>query len=94
MYFWNKEDTNTLHNGEQGFTENSVPQKANIQNRQVGGSMVEFSDILYGHKQYNLGNLANALDYEYEFYNHLPATGMKQGDYVTEDGVTYLTPDL
>ncbi|MBO7527793.1 MAG: leucine-rich repeat protein [Clostridia bacterium] len=89
-YFWNKQDTNELHAGEDGFVLNAVPKKAKIETRQSGSGTIEMSDILYGHKQYNLGTIVNAVDYEYEFYNHVSAVGMMDNPYY-EEGVAYLT---
>ena len=71
-YFWNKEDTDGLHLNEEDFVLGSAPTQAIIGTKTVSNEEVEASDILYGHKLHNSGSVTDVLDYEYEFYNHLP----------------------
>lgn len=61
VYFWNKNDTEKLHDGSK-----DAPNEAQIQII----DNVEVSDILYGHYTFGVNN---EFDVEYEFYNHVPA---------------------
>ncbi len=62
VYFWNKADTASLHNGVE-----TAPLEAKIE---FDTAKNEKSDILYGHHLYGS---SDDFDVEYEFYNHVPA---------------------